>query len=127
MAGRIRVLRAEAGTERVDLGQRLAVALDVQLPGDGEVSQTAKQLLVEVDLAVGRMWQLLKVEGRHGEGLARPLGVAAGDDRGVDPEEAVLVEVAVNGEPEAGPQSGNGAEGVRARPQVGDLPQVPQA
>src|SRR5258708_19134090 len=112
MAGRIRVLRPEAGTERVDLGQRLAVALDVQLPGDGEVAQTAQQLLVEVDLAVGRVWQLLEVEGRHGECLSRPLGVAAGDDRGVNPEEAVLVGVAMNGEREAVPQPGDGAERV---------------
>ena len=42
----------------------------------------------------------------------------------MDPEEAALVEEPVDGHRQAVPHAGHGAEGVRPRPQVGDLTQV---
>ena len=105
VAARVRVLRAEGGPERVDVGQRQAVGLDVELARDGQEGGLAEEVLRVVDRAVGRARQVRQVERRDAEHLARALGVAGGDDRRVDPVEAVLVEVAVDrhGQRSAGP------------------------
>ena len=68
--------------------------------------------------------QVGEVERADAEHLAGALGIAGGDDRRVHPEEAVLVEVAVDRHAQAVAHAGDGAERVGARPQVRDLAQV---
>ena len=120
----VRVLGPERRPERVDVGQGQAVGLDVELAGDGEEGRLAEEVLRVVDRALGRAREVGQVERRDPEELAGALGVAGGDDRRVDPVEAVLVEVAVDRHGQAVPDPGHRAEGVRARPQVGDLAEV---
>ena len=68
--------------------------------------------------------QVGQVERRDAEHRPGPLGVAGGDDRRVDPEESVLVEVAVHGHRQAVADPRHRAERVGPRPQVGHRPQV---
>ena len=68
--------------------------------------------------------QVGQVERADAEHLARAFGVAGGDDRRVHPEEAVLVEVAVDRHAQAVAHARHRAERVGARPQVRHLAQV---
>ena len=92
VAAGVRVLRAERRAERVDLGQREAVGLDVELPGYGQERFAAEEILREIHPALRRARQVGEIERRDPEQLAGALGVGGRDDRRVDPEEAVLVE-----------------------------------
>ena len=124
VAGGVGVLGPERGPERVHPAHGQAVGLDVELAGDGEVGLPAEEVLGEVDSPPSSRGEVGQVERRHPEHGAGALGVVGGDDRRVDPEEAPLVEEAVQRHRQAVPHPGDGAEGVGAGPQVGDLAQV---
>ena len=97
VARRVGVLGAERRAEGVDLAQRQAVDLDLELAGDGEVASLAEEVLGEVDLAVlGRAagWRRSSVVTRNI--CAGALASLRGDDRRVDPEEAMLLEELVD-------------------------------
>src|SRR5690606_405135 len=123
VAGGVRVLGAEGRAEGVDLAQRQRVALDVELAGHGEEGLAPEEVVAEIRAAVVTERQVAQVEGRDPEHLTRALGVGGGDERGRDPEIALLVEVAVHGLGQAVADPGDGAEQVGARAQVGDLAQ----
>ncbi len=118
------VLGPERRAEGVDLGEREAVGLDVELARHGEERLAAEEVLREVDLAVARARQVGEVERRDAEQRAGALGVRRGDDRGVDPEEAVVVEVAVDRLGQRVAHARRRADDVGARPQVRDLAQI---
>ena len=122
VAAGVRVLGAEGRAEGVDLGQRQAVGLDVELAGDGQEGLAAEEVLREIDFAV-RFWQVRQVERRDAEQRARAFGVGGGDDRRVDPEEAALVEEAVDRLRQGVAHARRGADHVGARPQVRHLAQ----
>src|SRR5262249_44428586 len=82
--------------ERIDLGQRQAIALDVELARDGQIRLATEEILGEVDAAAGSARQVREIERAYLEKLTRALAIARGDDRRVDPHEAVLVKVAVH-------------------------------
>ncbi len=96
MAAGVRVLRAECRPERVDLGERQAVGLDVELPRHRQERLAAKEILREIHLALRRARQVGEIQGRHAEQCPGPLRVGGGDDRRIDPEKSVLVEEAVD-------------------------------
>ena len=75
VAAGVGVLRAEGRPERVDLGQREAVGLDVELPRHRQERLAAEEILREVHLALRRARQVGEIERRHPEQLPRPLGV----------------------------------------------------
>jgi hypothetical protein len=50
----VRVLGAEGRPERMDLGQREAVHLDIELPRDRQKRLATEQVLHEIDLAFRR-------------------------------------------------------------------------
>ena len=121
----LRVLGAERRAEGVDLAHRQAVGLDIELAGDGETDAgLPKKSLREIDLALGRARQVRQVERADLEHLRRRLRHRSGDDRRVNPEEAVLVEEAVDRHAQRVPHARDGAERVRARAKVRDLAQV---
>jgi hypothetical protein len=124
---RVGVLGPEGRPEGVDLRERLAVGLDLELSRDREEGGSSKEVLAVVDLAGVVTRQVHEVERRDAEQGAGALAVAAGDDRRVDPGEAVLVEVAVDRPGQGVPHAGDRPEGVGPRPQVGDLAQVLEA
>ncbi len=67
--------------------------------------------------------QVGQVQRADPEHVAGALGIRSGDDRRVDPEIAVFMEVTVNGLGGRMPNPGDGAKGVGARPQVRDFAQ----
>ena len=71
VAAGVRVLGAERRAEGVDLGQREAVRLDVELPGDGQERLAAEEVLREIDLPLRRARQVGEIQRRHPEHLAR--------------------------------------------------------
>ena len=83
------VLRAERRPEGVDLGEREAVGLDVELPRHRQERLAAEEILGEIDLALRRARQVGEIERRDAEQRARAFRVGRRDDRRVDPEEAV--------------------------------------
>ncbi len=118
MAGGVGVLGAEGRAERVDLAQRQAVRLDVQLAGHGQEGFLAEEIAAEIHLALFVARQVGHVQRRDPEHLAGALGIGRGHDRGADPVEAVLVEEPVHGLGQAVADAGDRTEQVRARAQV---------
>ncbi len=123
MAAGVGILRAESRPEGVDLRERHAIGLDVELARDGEERLAAEEVLREIDLALGRARQVREVERGDAEELARTLGVRGGDNRRIHPEEAVFVEETMDRHGEGVPDPGRCADHVGARAQVGHLAQ----
>ena len=67
--------------------------------------------------------QVLEIQRRDAEHLARALGVGAGDDRGVDVDKAALLEKLVHGLRRDAADAERGVEEVRARAQMLDRAQ----
>src|SRR5712671_8071719 len=51
--------------EGVDLGERQAVGLDIELPRDRQERLAAKEVLREIHLALRRARQVDEIQGRH--------------------------------------------------------------
>ena len=77
MPAGVGIFRAKGGAEGVNLGQRQAIALDVQLSGDGQEGLAPEEILREVDLALGGSRQAHQVQGRNAKQLARTFRVRA--------------------------------------------------
>ena len=73
MPAGVGVLGPERRPEGVDLAERQAVGLDVELPRHGEERLAAEEILREVDLALRRARQVGEIERRHPEQRARAL------------------------------------------------------
>ena len=123
MPAGVGVLGAESGAEGVNLGQRQAVAFDVQLSGDGQEGLAPEEILREVDLALGGARQAHQVQRRNAKQLARTFRVRGGDDGRVHPDEAVLVEKAMDGLGDGVAHARHGGDDVGARAQMRDLAQ----
>ena len=93
---RVGFLGAERRAERVHLAHRQAIRLDVELARDGQERRPAEEVLREIDLPSRRRGRFARSSVRDPEHRAGALGVVGGDDRRVDPEEAVLVEEPVD-------------------------------
>ena len=137
VARRVAVLGAEGGAERVGLAQPAGEDLGFELPADGQIRRAVEEIEREIDppsppsalpcvqpsrlLADACLLRhVVQVERGHLEHRPGPFAIAGGDDRRVDVEEAALLEELVDRVAHAVPHAGHGAEGVRARPQVGD-------
>src|SRR5262249_16060343 len=96
VAAGVRVLCPERWPERVDLGEREAVRLHVELARHGQEGLAAEEVLREVYRALRRAGQGGEIERGYPKQRARPLGVGRGDDRRIHPEKAVLVEEPMN-------------------------------
>ena len=105
VTNRVRVLSTESGSERVDIAQRTAVGLHVQLARDGHLHVLAEEVFGIVNLSVLGLGNVLLhmtllpendnvlvQHSGHSEHLASSLAVGSGDDRRVDVLEATLLE-----------------------------------
>ena len=119
VAGGVGVFGAEGGAEGVDVGHCLGEYFGFQLAADGEVGGAAKEVGGVVDGAAGGGGQAVEVEGGDAEHCAGALGIAGGDDGGLEVEEAAPLEELVDGECHRVADAGDGAEGVSAGAQVG--------
>ena len=75
MAAGVGVLGAERRPERVDLGERQAVGLDVELARYGEERLAAEEILAEIDLARRGARQIGEIERRDAKQRAGAFGV----------------------------------------------------
>ena len=123
VAAGVRVLGAEGRAEGVDLGQRQAIRLDIELARDRQERLAAEEILREIDLARRRARQVGEIQRRDPEHRPGPLGVGGGDDRRVDPEKPVLVEKAVDRLRQRVPHPRRRADHIGARPQMRHLAQ----
>ena len=96
MAGRVGLLRAESGTEGIDIAESKRESLDVKLAADRQVSRLTKEILGIIDLAVLCERELVQRQGRYLEHLACAFCVTARDDGGVHIDEASLHEEGVD-------------------------------
>ena len=124
VAGRVRILGAECGPERIDPAECQAVGLDIELARDGEAGRLAEEVGREIDGPVLVAGEIGEVERRDAEHRAGALGVAGGDDRRVHPDKTMLMEVAVHGHRQAVAHPRDRPERVGPRPQMGHRPQV---
>src|SRR5258706_2108838 len=127
MPAGVAVFGAERRAESVDLRQRAAVRLDVQLAADRQKGFPAEKILREVEAAVrraGSVRQVDEIERADAEHLAGTLGVARRDDRRMHPEEPALVIVAMDGHAERVPHARDRAYRVRARTEMRHFAQI---
>jgi hypothetical protein len=65
VAAGIRVLGAEGRSERINLGQREIVGLDIELPRDRQERLAVEEILREIDLALWRARQVMWRKSRE--------------------------------------------------------------
>ncbi len=118
------VFGAEGRPEGVDLGEGAGIGFGVQLAGYGQEGLFAEEIFVVVHLACVGTRQVFQIQGGDAEHLAGTFGVGGGDERRGNPDEALLVEEAVDGLCQAVAHPGHSANDVGARTQVGLLAQV---
>ena len=123
MARRVRVLGAERGAERVDLRERQRTQFAFELARNGQVTRFAEEILRVVHMPFAVFGHVVQVERRHLEHGSGAFGITAGDQRGVQVVEPSVVEIFVDRVSHRVTDTQHGAEGVRARAQVGDLAQ----
>ena len=124
MARRVGVLGTEGGAEGVDGTEGRGSEFAFELSADGEAGLLAEEVVVVDDLAVLVLLQVVEVLGGHLEHVAGTLAVAGGDERRVEIEEAVLVEVGVDGHGHVVADAHDGTEGVGAQAHVGVLAHI---
>mmetsp|Transcript_12056 Transcript_12056/g.44739 ORF Transcript_12056/g.44739 Transcript_12056/m.44739 type:complete len:330 (+) Transcript_12056:364-1353(+) len=101
VARRVRIFSPERRPEGVDVAQRAAVGLHVELAADGQRRPPAEEVLGVVNVArsVARNVlhrPVLRQKRRHSELLSRALAVRRGDERRVHVQEPVIVEELVS-------------------------------
>ena len=121
------VLGAECGAKCVDLTQGQRIGFAFQLAGNREVGFASKEVFFIVDVALVVQRGLGGIQGSDAEHGAGALGIRAGDDRGVDIVETAVVKKLMDGKRHGMTHTHDGAEGVGAGPQMGDLAQIFQA
>ena len=123
MALGVGVLGAERRAEGVHVAKGEREVLGVELAGHGQVRALAEEVLGEIDLTVRRARKIVEVERRDAEHLARALTVRARDDRGLDVDEAAVLEERVHRLRGHAADAERRAEEVRARTQMLDRAQ----
>ena len=121
---RVGVLGAERRAEGVDGSKRGGSELALELSRHGERGLLAEEVVGVVYLAVLGLLEVVEVLGSDLEHLARSLAVAGGDERRVEVEVAVLMEVCVYGHGHVVAYAHDCPEGVGAQTQVRVLPHV---
>ena len=117
------VLGAERGAEGIHITKGEREVFGVELAGYGQVRALAEEVLGEIYLAVGRARDIVEVERRDAEHLARALAVGARDDRGLDVDKAAVLEERVHRLRGHAADAERRTEEVRARAQVLDRAQ----
>ena len=124
MARGVGLLCPEGGAEGVDIAEGHGEGLGIQLAGNRQVGALAEEVLTVVHRAALPPGRVLHVQGGHAEHLPRALAVAGGDDGGVDVDEALVLEEAVDGVGRHTAHPECRGEEVGAGPQMGDGTQI---
>ena len=88
------------------------------MTADGEVTLLTEEVLTEVHLAIGSARQVGQVKRADAEHFTSAFAITCSDDRCVNPEEAVVAEVAMHGLRHGVANASQCAERIGARAQV---------
>ena len=114
VAGRIGVFGTEGGTEGVDGTQGSGSELALKLSADSERSLLAEEIIGIDNLALLVLLQVVEVLGGHLEHLSGTLTVAGGNQRCMEIEEAMLVEIVMDGHRHVMTDAHHGSERIGA-------------
>ena len=118
------VLGPEGGAEGVDFTYSRGSQFAFQLSGNGEGGLLPEEVFGEVHVALLVQGDVLQVQGGYLEHVSGTLGIAFRNEGGVEIDESLLVEEAVDGEGHLVADSQNGAEGVGPQTHVGHAAEV---
>ena len=127
MARCVRVFSTERRSERVDGSQGRSAQLAFELSADGERCLLAEEVVVVDNLSVLVLLQVVEVLCRDLEHVAGTFAVARRDERRVEVEEAVLVEIGMDGHGHVVADAHDGTERIGAQAQVRILAHVFEA
>ena len=94
---RIGVLCAEGRSEGIDFTESHCTEFAFQLSADGEGCLFAEEVVGVVYLSVLVLFEIVEVLGCYLEHLSCTLAIGSGDERRVEIEVSVLMEIGVNG------------------------------
>ena len=114
----IAVLGAEGGTEGIDVAERHAEGLDVQLSADGEICLLTEKVLGVVDLPIVEEGRSRHIEGGDLEHLACALAVTCRHDGGMYVDKVMIRKVAVDRLRENAPHAEDRVKGIRAGTEI---------
>ena len=121
MARRITVLSTEGGAEGIDSTEGSSTQLAFELSGNGERSLLTKEIIVVDNLPLLVLLQVLEVLGGYLEHVACTLTVRCCDQRCVEVEEAMLMEIGVDGHCHVMTDTHHSPKGIGTQTHVGIL------
>ena len=124
VTGGIGIFGPKGGAKGVHVGKGHGHDFGFELAADGQVGGFTKEVLAVVNPPVRALGWVGQIQPRHGKHFPCPLAVAGGNDGGMDPQKALLVEELVNGLGAGVAHAKDGSEGVGARSQMPQRPQI---
>ena len=124
VARSVGILGTESRTECVDGSKCSGTKLAFELTRHSQRCLLAEEVVAIVNLAILSLLQIVEILGCYLEHLACTLAVAGCDERCMEVEIAVLVEVCVDGHSHIVAYTHNGTERIGAQTQVGVLSHV---
>ena len=115
----VRVFGSERRAERIDLRQGQRAEFAFELAGDGQVAGFPEEILAVIDRAFRGFGHIVQVERSDAEHRSGAFGVAAGDQRRMQVEKSVVVEIFVDRVSHRMADTEHGAESVGTRAQIG--------
>ena len=124
VARSVGVLGTESRSEGVDFTQGHCSQFSLQLTAHRETGPLAEEILRIVNCAFCSAWKFVQVQGCHLKHLACTLAIGSGDERGVEIDETLVVEIVVNGKCHSVTDSEHCSECIGPRTQVCNLPEI---
>ena len=115
----VRVFGSERRAERIDLRQGQRAEFAFELAGDGQVAGFPEKILAVIDRAFRGFGHIVQVERSDAEHRSGAFGVAAGDQRRMQVEKSVVVEIFVDRVSHRMADTEHGTASVGTRAQVG--------
>ena len=112
VTGSIRVLGTERRTEGIDSAQCRSTQLALQLSGYRQRSLLAEEVIVIDNLTILVLLQVIQVLGGHLEHITGTLTVTGSDQRGMEIEEAMLMEIGMDSHRHVMTDTHHGTKGI---------------
>ena len=123
MARRIRVLRTECRSKRINLSQSRSRQLALQLSGNRQAGLLAKEVIIIDDRTILVFLQVVEVHRRYLEHLSGTLAIRCRNDRRMEIEESTIMEELMDCVSHIMTDTEYRAKRIRTRTQVSDLAQ----
>ena len=127
VSGRVGFLRAESGTECINIPESHGVGLHIQLAADGQVGHLAEEITAVIHLAVFCHGDVLQGHRGDLEHLTGAFRVASRNNGGMYVDKASLLEELMDGEGDQGTDPEYRGKGIGPDAQMGDRAQILKA